>query len=209
MAISTTITTMQGLSDWFESLGYFDVSYENDTITLKDGDNNTLATAAKSGNDCVIALYTASGTNASLPGYNFSTFTGIKCSGGAVLYFNMSGDIPLPNGCIAISKNQSNNIVFAYHADAGGSLPYYYDTSYRAVSWNDVSVSTYQTDMRIMSQTILVPICTRPQSGQSSYCENAFLMYATQSAAIGQFMLNGSFYYSTGWFAIKDDSTAS
>ena len=207
MARSIQISTMQELADWLDSLGYFSVDYDstNSTIELRDGDSNVIATLEPYSQDVLVTLYAYGGQSIALPSYKFPTYIGVTCSGGAVLHFEVNGDMPGRRGCLVIAKNQNNKVVFAYHQTDIGDFPYYYDVNYRSVSWDDSSLAAYKTDMRIMNQTILVPICSRPQLGQTSYCETAFLMYSAQSNAVGQFILNGSLYYSTGWFAIKDD----
>ena len=209
MAAQTSITTKQELVSWLESLGFFDsVTLESDIITMKDSDSNTLAAI---GSDGAIALYATGGLSASIGSHSFP-WIGIKCSGGAVLCRSVSGGIPSTNDQLAISPNQAGKIIFAYHASAQGSTPYLYDISYRAVSWNDSDIGTYQTDQRVMNQTVFVPIVSRSAVGESSYCPDAFLQYATQSpTTISAFVnpANNKKYYVTGWFAFRDEGGAS
>lgn len=207
MPRSSNITSYQDLADWLDSLGYFgSVTYAGGTITLKDESENTLATVSSSG---VWTLYADEGRLSANVASGIPPI-GITCEHGAVLYYALSSGIPTKNKHFLIAKNQEGAVVFAWHdtAQQSSGSPYYYDTGYRACTWKDGDIGAYQTDQRLMNQTLLVPICTRPKVGNVSFCPDAFMLYTTETQTAEKIRIGGTLYYSTGWFAIRDDGGA-
>lgn len=202
MAEQTNLSNAAEIAGFLDSLGLFErVEESGGTITVTAAGGHTVATYAN-GTWTLYAsenMSTAVGGGTSVPG------VGYKCTGGAVLALKAADGSVALNNQLCICSNQDGVPIFAWHGTAQGGGTYFYDVSYRAVSYGDDSIGTYQTDQRIMNQDTLMPIITRPPLGKSSFSREAFVLYSTQTQAVQNTRLGSERYFTTGWFALKDE----
>jgi len=199
------------LQSFLQGTGFFgSVEYDSgtNTVTMKDSDNNVLATF--SGNKTFTAYVDAT-NNASkqfTTAANYGIHTAYKCANGILLKFSglTSGYVSYM-AHILIAKTNNNKLAFIFSNTNAVANDIAYKQFY-CVAWGDsTDIAAQEMGANGNNQTLMIPFVSGAEDGETSYTTDAYYLLYAQFYAMGYGKLNGdgAVYLTNGYWAIKDE----
>lgn len=197
------------LREFLEDSGFFgSVLYDSgtDTVTMKDNDNNILATFGDNTFTAYVdATHSASRKFVNSTGYGIHT--AYKCGNGILLKFSgFSAGYLGYQTHILITPTNNNKLCFVFsNSNAQGTYTDY--INFYIVAWGDsVDITARTMGYNNNAQTLMIPFLTNANVGNTSYTPDAFyLLYAQYySMGYGIITLNNTNYLTNGYWAIRD-----
>lgn len=215
MAIYKTISTLNDVKDLIEQSGFLEpgetVTYDNQnqTLYIKDSDDNTLFTWAH--NDVRRAYADSTNYNTVCTSASYVYYDGIGCKNGVIIVSRYTDSNPATGLPIRIVRTNQGKIAFIFWAASTTNPPQNYEAYCNGqccVAWGDITpLRILDVSVRSRMQTEIVPLFTNAQLDiVSKTVKSGAIMYSPDySTNLRYILINGHRFITDGYFAIEDE----